>query len=92
MTNKDRAQLSLEIKHILCSGANEERLMIMVENFIDKRYTLKNIPSSQRIIQADERKRLLDDYTNWLWYQHNDLTNAEKNKTALELYLSSNGG
>ena len=42
MTNKDRAQLSLNIKHILSSGANEIRFMEMIESFISKRYTSRN--------------------------------------------------
>lgn len=37
-----------------------------------------------------ECEALLRDYTDWLWLNHNILTNANNNETALKQYLSRN--
>jgi len=37
-------------------------------------------------------KKILEDYTNWLWINHNNLTNANNNDLALEQYLTSEQG
>jgi hypothetical protein len=37
-----------------------------------------------------EREALLRDYTDWLWINHNILTNVDNNEVALKQYLSRN--
>ncbi len=43
MEKIDKEQLELEIKHIFDSGANETRILNMVEDFINKRYIGKKL-------------------------------------------------
>jgi hypothetical protein len=48
MTDKDKEDLSFEIKYIFDSGANEVRIQEMVERFITKRGGLKSPTENKR--------------------------------------------
>lgn len=48
---------------------------------------MKDYTEQQLSIQ---KNKLLETYTNWLWYQHNDLTNSDNNKVALEEFCFLN--
>jgi len=51
MTQRDKDQLELEVQHIFDSGANEMRIMEMVERFVDNRYISKEFVG---MIQVEE--------------------------------------
>ena len=43
-----------------------------------------------RIGGVSQQRELLEAYTQFLWTQHNNLTNADNNKIALDKFIASN--
>ena len=41
---------------------------------------------------VSQQRELLEAYTQFLWTQHNNLTNADNNKIALDKFIASNCG
>ena len=54
MEAKDRKDLQREVDHIFESGANEIRIMEMVERFIDRRYVTREYCQTQININYNE--------------------------------------
>jgi hypothetical protein len=44
------------------------------------------------IQRVSQQRELLEAYTQFLWTQHNNLTNADNNKIALDKFIASNCG
>ena len=57
-------------------------------NYIDVRDLVKKLT----LTDVSQQRELLETYTQFLWTQHNNLTNADNNKIALDKFIASNCG
>ena len=57
-------------------------------NYIDVRDLVKKLT----LTDVSQQRELLEAYTQFLWTQHNNLTNADNNKIALDKFIASNCG
>ena len=53
---------------------------------------IKGMEKAFSLTDVSQQRELLEDYTQFLWTQHNNLTNADNNKLALEKFIDSNCG
>jgi hypothetical protein len=53
---------------------------------------LKDLKEQLTLTDVGEHRVLLEAYTQFLWTQHNNLSNAENNEIALNKFIASNCG
>jgi cyanate lyase len=59
----------------------------MVKHFIKKKQA-----KQLTLTDVSQHRELLEAYTQFLWTQHNNLSNAENNEIALNKFIASNFG
>ena len=52
----------------------------------------ESLEKQLRLHGVSQQRELLEAYTQFLWTQHNNLTNADNNKIALDKFIASNCG
>ena len=52
----------------------------------------KEVKKQFSLTDVSQQRELLEAYTQFLWTQHNNLTNADNNKIALDKFIASNCG
>ncbi len=67
----------------------EDAMYVRFDGVID---LLNDYKKQLRIGVVSQQRELLEAYTQFLWTQHNNLTDADNNKLALEKFIASYSG
>tara|TARA_R110000822_G_C14981533_1_gene458567 strand:+ start:58 stop:315 length:258 start_codon:yes stop_codon:yes gene_type:complete len=82
----NREQLKNQVNSkIVNDELSEEEMMHDIMQMVDAHVT-----EQLRIGGVSQQRELLEAYTQFLWTQHNNLTNADNNKIALDKFIASN--
>ena len=79
------------VEEILEIASELDRGDITFDEAQIKAETLVKIDRYEQLILSgvSQQRELLEAYTQFLWTQHNNLTNADNNKLALEKFIAS---